>query len=210
MRGELMPSVSVSFLHRCLALLLFLVVCGCAHITIVSPRALSPVASAGPIDLAHVACAVDGFELDTLRQGVRAFRNRRYSFFDIPEQLCGLRFTRTRGGEERAFPITVRKSGVLLAAVMAPTARNDNQFGNKLMAAEGWSPTQWSFRYTDRGISRLRVWSKHVERGAVERIPRSPGTWTGVIVIAPVLQQLEEDTAAIEHAREASRGWRST
>ena len=163
-------------LERGLVVVLLATMCGCVHVSVISPRTASPSDAEGidALDLAHVGYVGSDLELDTLRQGVRAFRNRNYTFCDIPEELRGLLFTRPYGGGERGFPIMVHSSGVLLAAVMAPTEGNDNQFGSRLMKSAGWSPTPWHFRYTDRGSSKLRVWKKTVEQVAVELIPPSP------------------------------------
>ena len=118
---------------------------------------------------------VDGrlFEIGTLDNGERAYVNRDYTWQGVPEPLRGRQFTRMNGGVRGKLSVTPSEDGLLhLAGVPG---------GVDLV---GWKLVrEWSFHYTDRNRTRVRVFAKHCRAG--ERLDIPQGGWTGIVLVAP-------------------------
>ena len=143
-------------------------------ITFITALALPPVAAtAAP----PASVAGRGFVIRDLKDGARAYGNRTYVWHDVPKRLAGWQFTQTCGGVKGAFTVKAAADGVIHLAT-APA-----QGGIDLA---GWTkvPTV-SFWYTDRGRSRMALYTRPCTAGQIVTIPQ--GNWSGGIVLAPSL-----------------------
>ena len=118
-----------------------------------------------------------GFVIRDFKDGARAYGNRTYVWRDLPKRFAGWQFTQTCGGVKAAFTVKAAADGVIHIAT-APS-----QGGIDLA---GWTKVPGvSFWYTDRGRSRMAVYTRPCKAGQVVAIPR--GNWSGGIVLAESL-----------------------
>jgi len=116
-----------------------------------------------------------GFTIQTLDEGGKAYGNRDYTWYDVPASLRGRRFTRTNGGEHATIYVTAKTNTTIYFATGA--SRKESEL-------TGWVKSDsLSFGYTDAGKTRMAVFSRAVKAG--ERIEIPQGNWTGGIVLTP-------------------------
>ena len=128
--------------------------------------------------------------VDTLRDGVRAFGNRKYTLQQIPKELQDLSFIRQNGGAERPYEVRVHEPGTVLAT----TSRLNRSM--RFMQSRGWTLTPRRFMYTGVSDTGLVVWQKQLEAG-IEYVPALPGGWAGITMLVPT--DLPRPMARIEY-----------
>lgn len=131
-----------------------------------------------------------GFAVAKLDDGVKAYSNRNYTWTDVPAKFKGWSFTRLGGGVRSNLTVTGRSDGVVYIAT-AP--------GQKGLDTTGWTKTQWTFRYSDRGRTVVTVFTRPLKAGQTLSIPQ--GNWTGGIVIAPVIKGKSSGPARPDHSK---------
>lgn len=115
-------------------------------------------------------------EIGKLDNEELAFANRKYVWFDVPENLQGWHFTRTRGGEPANISVTTEDGEATIYLATAPS-----QQGIDLSA---WRKVDGAtFGYTDRGRTRVQVFRRTVPAGEQVAIPQ--GNWSGGILLIP-------------------------
>jgi len=118
-----------------------------------------------------------GFVIRDLTDGARAYGNRTYVWRDVPKRFGRWQFTQTRGGVKSAFTVKAAADGVIHLAT-AP--------GQGGIDLTGWTRLEGvSFWYTDRGRTRMGVYTRPCKAGQTIAIPQ--GNWTGGIVLAASL-----------------------
>ncbi|MCA9124216.1 MAG: VCBS repeat-containing protein [Planctomycetaceae bacterium] len=118
------------------------------------------------LDTRHVATGV-------LDNGQRAFANRDYVWYDVPETLRGWEIVQTHGGEPASVTVEAKQDTTILMA-MAGAPRSTE--------LAGWEKAEGlSFGYTDGGRTRLNVYRRKLNSGTRISIPQE--TWTGGVVL---------------------------
>ncbi len=111
----------------------------------------------------------------TLDNGERSFENRKYVWFDVPEDLRGWRFTRTSGGEPAFISVLAKHETVIFIAI----ARD-----HKGIDLSGWTLVkEKEFGYTDRNRARMDVFQRTLR--ANDRIAIPQGNWSGGLLLIP-------------------------
>ncbi len=114
-----------------------------------------------------------GFELGVLKNGSKAFMNRKYVWERVPKAISGWKFTRVNGGMQATITATPAADGRLYIAC-SPIVAN----------LQHWRlEPQWRIQYTDSTHTIVRIFSLPCKAGVPVRIPK--GGWTGCIVLAP-------------------------
>jgi arylsulfatase A-like enzyme len=120
------------------------------------------------IELRHVE---DGL----LGNGERAYSNRTYTWFDVPTNLQGWRFTRTFGGETAFVAVRAKRDTIVTMAISV---------GHDGVDLSGWKAADGkTFGYTDGVRTRMQIFVREVEAG--QRIVIPQGTWTGGLLLLP-------------------------
>ncbi|MGB2819352.1 MAG: VCBS repeat-containing protein [Phycisphaerae bacterium] len=115
------------------------------------------------------------FERATLDNDGRAFTNRKYTWFDVPQKLRGWTYTRTSGGVSATIAVTARRDATVHIAT-APSQKG--------IELSGWEKVEGlAFGYTDKGRTRMHVYRRAVKAGQRLAIPQ--GNWTGGLVLLP-------------------------
>jgi sialidase-1 len=109
------------------------------------------------------------FAVKELRSGSTAFSNRRYVWTDVPDELSGMKYTQTDGGELAEIVFTAKEPTTVYIASM------DSK------ALFGWFPTVYKFRYTDGNRTTMHVFEREVKASETVVVPQS--SWTGTILI---------------------------
>jgi hypothetical protein len=110
-----------------------------------------------------------------LDNGEQSFNNRNYVWFDVPEELCGWRFTRTSGGEPAFVSVQSKKETVVHMAISH--ARDG-------VNMDGWTLVEeMAFGYTDRDRARMEVFQRTLR--ANDRITIPQGNWSGGLLLIP-------------------------
>ena len=136
----------------------------------INPRAEARVTKFGDLILSG-----RGFEIGVLDNNHRAFANRNYTWFDVPQKLRGWRYTRTAGGVKATITITGTSDTTLYVAT-APSQTGIDLTGWEKVEALG-------FRYTDKGRTRVQVYRRDLPKGKRITIPQ--GNWSGGLVLLP-------------------------
>ena len=156
-------------------------------IAVITALSISAVAAAaGP----PVTVAGRGFVVRDLKDGARAYGNRTYVWRDVPKRLAGWQFTQTCGGAGSAFTVKAAADGVIHVATAEAQGGIDLAGWTKLAGVSFW--------YTDRGRSRMAVYTRPCTAGQIVPIPQ--GNWSGGIVLAPSLAGKESAPAAPKQA----------
>jgi hypothetical protein len=115
----------------------------------------------------------NGWTVQPLANGKRAFSNRDYVWAEVPEGVGNLTYTQTAGGEAAEVHVEARREmTAYLAAV-------PSQSGLDLA---GWRPLSGvSFRYTDGGRTALQVFARPLKAGAKLSLPQ--GNWGGGVLL---------------------------
>ncbi len=116
------------------------------------------------------------FEQAVLREGGKAFSNRRYTWRSVPEELEGSQYTQTAGGVVAQINVAAKEDTTVYVATAT------DQAGTPELTGSGWKPLNLSFNYTDSGKSEMHLFSRKLAAGEAIEIPQS--NWTGTIVIA--------------------------
>jgi hypothetical protein len=117
------------------------------------------------------------FTLETLKNGGKAFANRKYVWQQLPKVFEGGRFTQTSGGERPKISVTPRHDLTLYIATTE--------------AAQGIDAGLWkeepalAFHYTDAGHTSMQVFSRAVKAGERIELPPGRGSWTGCLLLIP-------------------------
>ena len=110
-----------------------------------------------------------------LDNGEKAFTNRAYLWFDVPEELRGWRAFRT-AGNVRAFVAVLAKKQTVIHLAIASAHDKVN--------LKGWTPLDGvEFGYTDPGRSRMQVFTRTLQ--ANDRLTLPQGNWSGSILLIP-------------------------
>jgi len=116
-----------------------------------------------------------GFTIETFEEGARAFGNRNYTWQEVPDALKGWRFTRMNGGEPTPLWLQCHRDMEVLLATSA--AASD-------WPLAGWELLpDWTFRYTDRSRTKVRVYRRRLPAGPVVPLPQTG--WTGGMLLIP-------------------------
>jgi hypothetical protein len=116
-----------------------------------------------------------GFTLETFDDNARAFGNRSYTWEQVPESLCGWRYTQTSGGEYAEVAVTAKRDMTLHMATAASRRGIDTR---------DWEPVDdLVFRYTDGGRTPMQVLRRTVVAGQRVQVPQ--GNWTGGLLLIP-------------------------
>ncbi len=115
------------------------------------------------------------FTVERLADGARAFGNRSYVWSQVPKALQGWRFTRLNGGQPT--PLWLRCDQEM-DVLLATSAADDWQLAD-------WQPVpEWTFCYTDRGRTKVRVYRRRFPANATLPLPQTG--WTGgMLLITP-------------------------
>lgn len=118
-------------------------------------------------------------EFNRLDEGQRAFSNRGYTWFSVPTKLRGWSYSVNEGGESHPVRATVAVSGHVYLAIA--------QRETSAVEAAGWTLASddgdLDFRYNDRGHTRMKVYSRHMDAGATVEFPAA--IWTGSVILIP-------------------------
>lgn len=114
------------------------------------------------------------WQLAELRQGVKAFSNRDYTFDQVAPAFADGRFTRLPGGEAVPLAVTADHDQEIFIATAT------SQPGIDL---SGWQAGPHRLRYTDRGRTVLSVFSRRI--AAAETLTLPTGNWTGALLLLP-------------------------
>lgn len=110
-----------------------------------------------------------------LADEARAYGNRKYVWKDLPERFVGWRFTRTNGGERAEVTVSAQRDTVVYVATASSQRGID---------MTGWKKLErLSFFYTDKGRSRMQVFSRSLRAGQKLEVPQ--GNWSGAVVLIP-------------------------
>jgi serine/threonine protein kinase len=140
-----------------------------------SPANPSPATSAEVIaDSRDFSISGNGFTIETLKNGTRAFANRKYLWRDIPDNFVGRRYTQTSGGVEAHVSIHAKRDALLQVFTTAERA------GVNLA---GWEQTSTRFFYTDGKYTWMTLFEKKLASNEEIEIPQ--GNWSGVLVLLP-------------------------
>ena len=131
----------------------------------------------GPAVAQRLTVEGRGFVIEDLKDGAKAYGNRTYVWRDVPKRFAGWQFTQTCGGVKSAFTVKAAASGVIYVATAASQSGMDMRGWTKLDAVSFW--------YTDRGKSRLSVYTRKCKAAQTVAIPQ--GNWSGGIVLAASL-----------------------
>ena len=117
-----------------------------------------------------------GFQTAPFGEGLIAFGNRDYVWKNVPDRLAsGGSFTRTNGGERGRIFVRAKRDCTVYVATGRGTAAYEML---------KWEPVEEAeFCYTDKGESRMRLYSRQLkagEQGCVQQCG-----WTGTIVFLP-------------------------
>ena len=113
-----------------------------------------------------------GFEMSKFDEGAEAFSNRTYVWQGVPQDFRGGAYTQTAGGDAAA--ITVRaKRDVTLHVVTTPS------LGQKELG--GWAKADAIFNYTDKGKTKMAVFTRSLKGGQEIVVPQVG--WTGTLVL---------------------------
>ena len=124
-------------------------------------------------------------EVDDLNDGVRAFSDQAYDYFDVPDLLTEYQFVRTAANDAGdRLPFIVRQGGYVLATTAGEFHNDAQRAAARSLSQDGWTPTELRFRYRDTVKSRLQVWMKKVEPGPT-LIPGPDVTLAGGTVLVP-------------------------
>ena len=127
-----------------------------------------------------------GFQTAVLKDGGRAFANRDYVWFDVPQRLADWRYTQTSGGEHAVVDVTAENDVTVYFATAA---------GQRGIDTQGWRPVDdLSFGYTDKGRTKMAVYQRTIRRGAGLSIPQ--GNRTGGLLLLPPEVQPESKPAS--------------
>ena len=137
-----------------------------------------------PFDRQAVVAYRGNLDVDTLHDRVRAFCNRNYYYYDVPDELRGYRFIRTAMAGHRSYRITVHRSGYVFVTTVADLANDIRRAAIESLRQNNWVPTELMFRF--KGVARqpVQVWMKKVEAG-IHRIPGPDVSLSGGTVLAP-------------------------
>jgi hypothetical protein len=113
----------------------------------------------------------DGFTVEKLQEGARAFANRKYVWKDVPARLRGWRFTRISGGAAPQIRVKARRDATLTVATRL----------NACESVAGWEPEGSRLVYDDERSSELVVLQRRLAAGQETAVPL--GTWSGAIVL---------------------------
>lgn len=113
-----------------------------------------------------------GFEIAKFDEGAEAFSNRNYVWQNLPEKFRGGSYTRTAGGE--AVVIAVRAKRDITLHVATTPALGQKELG-------GWEKTGVLFNYTDKGKTKMAVFTCALKSGQEIVVPQSG--WTGTLVL---------------------------
>lgn len=133
-------------------------------------------ADAPSIEYENDAITVSGAGVDqaVLQNKKIAYGNRDYVWLNVPKELDGLFYTRTRGGE--TAKITVRaKTDTEIYVVAAKLKKLDEE-------RSGWTLLLANaFQYTDGGKTGMSLYRRGMKKGEELEIPQ--GCWTGAILL---------------------------
>ena len=117
-----------------------------------------------------------GFQKAPFGEGAKAYGNRSYVWKDVPEGLAGYgAFTQTKGGERGRIFIRAKRD----CTVYVATAR-----GVAAYEMLKWKPVKdMTFCYTDKGETKVQVYSREFEAGEQGCVQQC--TWTGTMVLLP-------------------------
>ncbi len=118
---------------------------------------------------------------DTLRDGVKAFNDRTYVYQNVPAELQGMQFIRTRGTTPTQLELTIHQPGLIYGAIVEQHA-----LGAQYMQREGWTRTNMTFQYTSHGPADMIVWERAVEAGTL-MLPPIDSEFSRLVVIAPAI-----------------------
>lgn len=120
--------------------------------------------------------------IDTLENDVRAFYNRDYVYYNIPDALRGFEFMRTGMAGYHPYNVTVRREGYVLVSTVAGRSNKAQLMAVESLAEDGWVLTALGFNYSDPGGARLQVWMKRVNAG-VDLLPGPDVSLAGGTII---------------------------
>lgn len=110
-----------------------------------------------------------------LDNGQQAYGNRDYVWYDVPKQLRGRLFSRTRGGERAVVSVKTKTQTVVY---MATARARDN------VDLSGWTQVEGlEFGYTDGNRTRMDVFRREADRD--DRIVIPQGNWSGGLLLVP-------------------------
>lgn len=114
-----------------------------------------------------------------LEDGAQAFGNRKYTFASVPSELSGWGVTQLDGGK----PVELRARAASAGQVFVAVAPEQDGY-QELSASEGWQPLpELGFHYSDRGQTKLEVFSRHLEED--QELQLSSSTWAGTLLLVP-------------------------
>jgi len=154
--------------------------CCCARLLAFGTVAVLGTVSALPA-APTMTLAGRGFTIEKFDEGARAFGNRDYTWQQVPKALKGWRFTRMNGGE--AAPLWLRCHRDMEVLLATSAAASDWQLA-------GWELVpDWTFCYTDRGRTKVRVYRRRLPAGPVVPLPQTG--WTGGMLLIPPEAKVE-------------------
>ncbi|MFA7003104.1 MAG: exo-alpha-sialidase [Verrucomicrobiia bacterium] len=113
-----------------------------------------------------------GFEIAKFNEGGTAFSNRNYVWQNLPEKFRGGTYTRTAGGEAAVIAVRAKRDATLQVATTAAQG--------KTMLSD-WEEMGASFNYTDKGKTKMAVFTRALKIGQEVVVPQ--GNWTGTLVL---------------------------
>ncbi len=132
-----------------------------------------------------------GFEVATLENEGRAYSNRRYVWFDLPDKFRGWQYTRTGGGERAAITVSANRDATVYVASAG---------SQKGISLAGWTRAEGlTFGYTDKGRTRMQVYRRELKAGEKVRVPQ--GNWSGGVVLVPPRERLNLLFIAVDDMR---------
>ena len=113
------------------------------------------------------------FTVETFRQDGIAFGNRPYVWREVPQRYDGWRYTRTNGGDCALIKLAATRDVTVTVATGVKAAGLDMSGWHKVPGV--------TFCYTDKGRSRLAVYTRKLTAGDTVQLPQ--GNWTGTILL---------------------------
>jgi hypothetical protein len=123
-------------------------------------------------ETADVVITGTGFAISKFDEGAGAFANRDYVWQGLPQDFRGGAYTRTGGGETAVMTVRAKRD-VTLHVATTPG------LGQKELG--GWQKTDANFIYTDKGRTRMTVFTRALKRGQEIVVPQAG--WTGTLVL---------------------------
>ena len=116
-----------------------------------------------------------GFGVGRLDDNQKAFSNRDYVWEKVPESLRGWTCTQMAGGVTARVTVKAKRDCVVYAATGG---------GRSAYEMLKWQPSkELTFHYTDRGHTRMVVYTRTLKAGELAQVPQ--GNWTGTLVLMP-------------------------